>query len=79
MFRFVFILDKCDLDFNITNKLYAKQLRKHLFVNIYKDGRWGTIARNIVDISNSIVPIHSIDNNIDNNINRQVNSAVYVK
>ncbi|VVC29213.1 Acyl transferase/acyl hydrolase/lysophospholipase,Ketoacyl-synthetase, C- [Cinara cedri] len=73
LIKFVFILDKCDLDFNVHNELYAEQLRKNVFLNIYKDGKWGTIARNIVENSNSITPI---DNNHENPKNFQMNSVI---
>lgn len=73
MFRFVLISDECDLKFDVNNEFYAEQLRKHLFVNIYKDGKWGTIARNIVENSNSITPI---DENPNNPVNRQISSVV---
>lgn len=52
MFRFVFLLDNSGPDFNIDHTFYAEQLRKQLFVNIYKEGKWGTIVRNLVDNSN---------------------------
>lgn len=48
-FRFIFYLDKSDLEFDVTNTFYSEQLHKHLFVNIYKDGEWGTIVRNILE------------------------------
>jgi len=49
MFRFVFLLDNSGPDFNIDHSFYSEQLCKQLFVNIYKDGKWGTIVRNLVD------------------------------
>jgi len=51
MFRFVFLLDDSGPDFNIDHPFYTEQLRKQLFVNVYKDGKWGTIVRNLVDNS----------------------------
>lgn len=51
MFRFVFLLDNSGPDFNIDHTFYAEQLGKQLFVNIYKDGKWGTIVRSLVDNS----------------------------
>jgi len=58
--RFVFFLDGTGPDFNVTCEFYAKQLRKDLFVNIYKNGEWGTITRNIIDNSSFKV---ALDNN----------------
>lgn len=49
--RFVFLLDNSGPDFNIDHTFYAEQLGKQLFVNIYKDGKWGTIVRSLVDNS----------------------------
>lgn len=66
MFRFVFLLDNSGPDFNIDHTFYAEQLRKHLFVNIYKDGKWGTIVRNLVENSSYNV---STDNAITTYIN----------
>lgn len=48
-FRFIFYLDKSDSEFDVTNTFYSEQLHKHLFVNIYKDGEWRTIVRNILE------------------------------
>jgi len=56
----VFFLHASGPEFSVTGELYAEQLRKHLLVNIYKDGEWGTIARNIVDNSDFD---HALDNN----------------
>uniref|UniRef100_A0A2S2P8N0 Fatty acid synthase n=1 Tax=Schizaphis graminum TaxID=13262 RepID=A0A2S2P8N0_SCHGA len=47
--RFVFLLDNSGPDFNIDHSFYSEHLRKQLFVNIYKDNKWGTIVRNLVD------------------------------
>lgn len=51
-FRFVFLLDESGPDFDANNAFYAEQLRKQLFVNVYKDGKWATIARNFVKNTN---------------------------
>lgn len=45
-------MDKSCTNINIKNEFFTEQLRNHLFMNIYKDGKWGTIVRNIVDNSN---------------------------
>lgn len=49
LFRFVFLLDESGPDFNIDHTFYSEQLSKQLFVNIYKDNKWGTIVRKFVD------------------------------
>lgn len=66
LLRFVFVLDTSGPDFNIDHSFYAEQLRKQLFVNIYKDSKWGTIVRNPVDNSSLNV---SVDTMISMHIN----------
>jgi len=67
LFRFVFLLDNSGPDFNIDHSFYSEQLRKQLFVNIYKDNRWGTIVRNLVDNYSSLNV--SADNKITTYLN----------
>lgn len=69
LFRFIFILDKSCPNFNINKEFYVDQLRKHLIVNIYKDGKWGTIIRKIVDNSNINTRISLDDNTCLSHIN----------
>lgn len=67
LFRFVFYLDKSGPEFDVTNAFYTKQLDKNLFVNIYKNGEWGTIVRNIVENV-------SFNNSIDYGSTAQIDS-----
>lgn len=67
LFRFFFLLDKSGPDFNIDHKFYSEQLSKQLFVNIYKDNKWGTIVRKFVGNYSSFN--ESADNTIASYLN----------
>lgn len=65
-------MDKSCPDINIKNEFYVEQLRNHMFINIYKDGKWGTIVRNIIDKPN-------INMSMENNNPAHIDTIRYVR
>lgn len=60
--RGVFIMDTDVPNFNPELSFYKKQLDKHLSVNIYKNGKWGTYRHLLLDKLKDVESEHSFIN-----------------
>ncbi|XP_030748836.1 fatty acid synthase-like [Sitophilus oryzae] len=62
--KLLFVLDPSAPDFAVNSPFYESQLRKQLFINIYKNGQWGTYRHMLFDKSNSIEAEHCYLNSL---------------
>ncbi|XP_030748839.1 fatty acid synthase-like [Sitophilus oryzae] len=62
--KLLFVLDPAAPVFDVNCSFYESQLKKQLFINIYKDGQWGTYRHLLFDKSNSIEAKHCYLNSL---------------